>query len=582
MLTLLVLLIPSLAFWELLERRHLGLDPVQRWAGAMVLGPWAWVTVVWLQSLNSDRITTSAALALLLLTAPVALGSLPRLRAVRPNLTWALGAFSGVIFGRLAWCQFVFQEGRLYAGSRPLEADGAFHLTLIQRFVEAESHWGWHPLYAGRPLQYHHFSDLLSAALIRLTGESWLLSLALPCLWLSVAGVLLLFAYAREQLGNERVALLAVALVLFSGALNFSGPGPLGFFTDSAQQGYYFSNFVTGVLLPQRSTLLGWPLMLLALALVKAGDRTGLALAMGVAASLTLAHLPAWLTLLVLALGHGLTGGQDFKHWWLLALGCGLGLLPLLGSPPEGFSQSFYWQFGWLGPVREDALPLFWLKQFGGVLLLLVVGFATLPKKERRAQLVGYFPVGLLFVLPNLLNISPNPWDGCKILHFWLMLSAPLMAAAAIRVWKENSRVLCLLLVLSATLFGWLDLGRQLAYRPTRAIFATETDLELGEWVRRNTPPEALFAIDPLPRHPVTTLAGRRVLLGYPNWLVSHGHLSLETRRLVNQACLNGNPMALAQNRVDYVVLSGRSAEPSGLRLRARLGNYSVWATNSE
>ena len=45
----------------------------------------------------------------------------------------------------------------------------------------------------------------------------------------------------------------------------------------------------------------------------------------------------------------------------------------------------------------------------------------------------------------------------------------------------------------------------------------------LADWVRQNTPADAIFAVADEHNSPVPTLSGRRVMSGYPGWLWTYG-----------------------------------------------------------
>jgi hypothetical protein len=53
-------------------------------------------------------------------------------------------------------------------------------------------------------------------------------------------------------------------------------------------------------------------------------------------------------------------------------------------------------------------------------------------------------------------------------------------------------------------------------------MFTTE-DLQLAEYVREQTPKDAVFLTSDRHNHPIPCLAGRRIVMGYRGWLWTHG-----------------------------------------------------------
>jgi hypothetical protein len=585
-LAILALAIPSLALWEALERYPLGLTAVQRWAGSMALGPWLLAWVMWFASISRGYVDTTIPLAFLSLTLPFALYALRRLRWPKDIYVGSLSVGAAIVFGKLAHCQFAFEEGGFFAGSKTLLGDGTLHLIIINRFIQAQQDWNMNPIYSEKPLAYHYLVDLLSAGLCKMGTTTWSHSVVWPCAWLCLAGTLLLYEFARESIQSRNGAVLAVGFVLFSGTFNLHalrwGPVIEGF-TGDPEHGAYFSNFVNGLLFPQRSTLLGWPIFLLVVVLMRRGGVRQVILSGLLASSLMLAHIPALQALLILALGHLLLSPGQREKWGQFLLLALLGALPLawhFSGAQGGFLDSLSWQLGWLQPeyAGGENVITFWARQAGAVLLLLGMSFFLEKRGKRWDAFRAYLPVGSLFLVANLINFSPNPWDNCKLLHFWLLLSAPLLAKTAVTIWNERSKIVALLLITGAMLCGFLDVGRQAIYRPSRLILTDQAGIDLANYVARHTPQEALFAIVPIQLHPLPALTGRRVYVGYPRWLRTHGHVDLDDRLQNNASCLHGNTEALRQSGVDYVVLSDDGALLTRDLVRlAKFGPYTLY-----
>jgi hypothetical protein len=119
-----------------------------------------------------------------------------------------------------------------------------------------------------------------------------------------------------------------------------------------------------------------------------------------------------------------------------------------------------------------------------------------------------------------------------------------------------------LMLVLPMTLAGILDLTRALRFNGENHRIFTEYEVRLAEWLRGNTPKDAIVLAAPIFNQPVM-LSGRRVVLGYPGHVWSHG-LPLEKREEDVRVMSRGEPSApelLHQYHVAYAVYGSRERE---------------------
>ena len=92
-------------------------------------------------------------------------------------------------------------------------------------------------------------------------------------------------------------------------------------------------------------------------------------------------------------------------------------------------SKFFAWQFGW-DRGKEDALS-FWLKNTGLFIPLTVAAIFWRSKGEYlvpRRVVIFLVPFSLCFIIPNVLKMAPWIWDNIKVLFYWWLASAPLVA----------------------------------------------------------------------------------------------------------------------------------------------------------
>ncbi len=201
------------------------------------------------------------------------------------------------------------------------------------------------------------------------------------------------------------------------------------------------------------------------------------------------------------------------------------GLLRALLSPQ-------YWAF-WVGNTGV-ALPLC-------AVVALAVAFHRVPGRAgaiaRRvrspfaADLVGVALAFMaVFVVANLVVFQSWDWDNTKLLAYWYLGAALLIASLVVRWWRRWWRGAAAAVLASTVLLtGVLVLVRLLPWTPLQDAVggpyttATAADVRLAATVASTTPPGAVFLTNGKPNDPLLTLAGRTAVMGYYGWLWSYG-----------------------------------------------------------
>jgi len=211
----------------------------------------------------------------------------------------------------------------------------------------------------------------------------------------------------------------------------------------------------------------------------------------------------------------------------------------------EGFIR---WQPGWLG-YREKSGLWFWFKNLGIMFFLVVIGFKMANKKLKLFSV----PFWGLFLLANLWIWQPWEWDNSKFITHWYLM-ASLLGALVIekglrgkRKFKKVMTGLTLLIVIWA---GMLDVWRLGQYRYRKIKFFDNESLKLAEWVRKNTPREAVFLTADNHDHWLPVLTGRKTFLGFKGWLWTYGIDYSKHESLVRRM-FKGNDVKW----IDYVVI---------------------------
>jgi hypothetical protein len=210
------------------------------------------------------------------------------------------------------------------------------------------------------------------------------------------------------------------------------------------------------------------------------------------------------------------------------------------------FAFEFGWDsgneafFGWKLPASEflQTMPRlhlilergpdvawFWLKNTGLFIPLIVAAILWRgPKRLISRQLLSfYLPFTLCFVVPNLVKMAPWVWDNIKILFYWWLASAPIVALLLARLWHQRGlrRILAVVLFVCVTLAGAVDVATIVLRHAKYQIF-DRSGIQFAEIVKRETEPQARIVHAPVHTHPVF-LTGRRSLMGYPGHIWTHG-----------------------------------------------------------
>jgi hypothetical protein len=226
------------------------------------------------------------------------------------------------------------------------------------------------------------------------------------------------------------------------------------------------------------------------------------------------------------------------------------------GSSVEA-SRFFGWEFGW-GHAQENVV-WFWIKNTALFIPLLVAALAWRGREPvvPRRLLFFYLPFALCFIVPNVYRLSPWVWDNIKVLFYWWVASAPLIALLLARLWSRRElwlRAVVVLLLLAQTAAGGLDVWRAAVGTERREFDAD--GLAFAELIKSKTPPRALILHAPVYNDPVY-LTGRRTFLGYPGHVWSHG-LNYDRREAELKRIYAGGADAaqlVEANGIEYVVV---------------------------
>lgn len=488
--------------------------------------------------------------------------------------------------------------------------DLPFHLSVITSFAYGNNFPPEDPTYAGVRFTYPFLSDFVSAIFVR-CGASLRDSTFIVSYMLAIAFVGLVHRWALVLLRDRLAAILTPLIVILNGGMGWvllfekALSDPQGLwgvlvslppsFTVIPDSVWRWGNSVSTLLVPQRGFLMGLPLAVIAftqwwLALEKESDavkrevgrgknkqrrpapapqpqagrfplRTRRMIAAGVAAGLLpLVHAHSFVVVMGMAACLALIHIR-WREWFaFFAVASAIAIPQLLWSTLNSAvdaSTFFAWHLGW--DRGQENPVVFWFKNTG--LFIPLIFAAILLRFDGylvgKRLLMFYLPFTLCFIIPNFVKMAPWIWDNIKVLYYWWLASAPLVALLLAKLWQQGRvrRVIAGLLFVCVTLAGALDvLG--IAFRSVKYDVFEATGVQFAEKVKEHTAPRSLIIHAPVHNTPVF-LTGRRSLMGYPGHIWTHG-LEFMQREGEIKRIYSGAPdaMQLLKNyEVDYAVI---------------------------
>jgi len=489
--------------------------------------------------------------------------------------------------------------------------DLPFHLSVITSFAFGNNFPPEDPTYAGVRFTYPFISDFVSAIFVR-CGADLRESMFVENYILGLAFVGLVHRWALVMLRDKLAAIITPLLVLLNGGLGWTqlftkaktNEGGLWgvlmdlppSFTVVPETTWRWGNAISALLIPQRGFLMGLPLATIAFTywwiaydkkrppeVTETGKKTRTSekqkslwqqqeatrlvfanrgmIAAGVAAGLLpLVHAHSFVVVMGMA-GCLALIQRRWREWFtFFAVASAIAIPQLLWSTIHSSVNAgsfFAWEVGW-DHGQENPI-VFWFLNTGFFIPLILVavlmrgGGYLVPKR----LLLFYLPFTLCFIVPNLIKMAPWIWDNIKVLYYWWLASAPIVALLLARLWHQGRtrRLLAVVLFVCVTLAGALDVAG-ISLRSIKYQVFDAAGLGFAELVKAQTAPRALIVHAPVHNTPVF-LSGRRSLMGYPGHIWTHGLQFVQREGEIKRIYL-GSPDAeqlIRKYGIEYLVL---------------------------
>ena len=478
-------------------------------------------------------------------------------------------------------------DGSLWVGQSTY-GDLAMHLGFVESLYRQGTFPPEYSIYPGQQLNYPFLVNAASATL-RFFGLGLRMAVIVPSLVMLFC-VFFGFWLLGDKLIGGRVAPNVTAWLLF--VCN----GGLGFFYFFGKYrfseiftGYYTTptnlidenmrwvNVICDMLIPQRTTMAGWCVVLACIYLLltavektlagEGGRREFLVLSV-VAGGLLMVHTHSFLALGILsavwffaALPKALREGTVRKlveNYVIYGVICiGLAAPQFFKFTMDSVSGGHLLQdnLGWV--AGEENWLWFYIKNVGVVFVAMIPMMFFLRGEKARIFWGGF----AVFALANLTAFQPNLYDNNKLLYIWYMLTDIL---ACDWIWKGMDKIplrpvrraAVSALVFLGVFSGVLSMMRE-AIGEYQLL--SREQVAAADFIVENTEPDSLILTSTDHTNPVSVLSGRNIPCGSSLYLYFHGVDYFAREALVSEMYGGGAVFeaGAAELGIDYVYISG-------------------------
>ncbi|MBV9080465.1 MAG: hypothetical protein JO102_05025, partial [Elusimicrobia bacterium] len=324
----------------------------------------------------------------------------------------------------------------------------------------------------------------------------------------------------------------------------------------------HWINVIESMVIPQRAFQLGFPMALVILAYVYKrggprlfnvarplaggrGSRAGAAVAGALFGTLPIVHTHAFvvaspilgLWTLVDLIGNPREEFRATFRWWLAFWAAAFAVaVPMffVFFFESGQLSFLRWYPGWYAKEDNIGWFTFWWRNWGITPLVAIggLGLATveMPRRRRAEPFFFALPFIAMFVMINLVIIHPWIWDNTKYL-VWVAVLVSALAAVYLGYlwnlktrWQLAARALAVVLFLSMTASGIVDVYRILLPSLNTDQLYSNEELYLADWTRKHLPTDGVWLTGDYHNHWLYNLTGRQAVMTYLGWLWTHGY----------------------------------------------------------
>ena len=443
----------------------------------------------------------------------------------------------------LMWKTFrINQLGNLEIATK-VWSDFAATIPLIRSFSFGHNFPPQYPLFAGPPIRYH-FIFFSAVGLLEKMGVKldWALnSLSI----LSFFALLLAIYFLSKELFKKRsVSVLSCIFFLFNGSLSF-----LEFFRKNPISSHTLSDIVQNTSFPsfapydgsnlvsafwslniytnQRHLAFAYAFFLMFILIVykalkkKGGLSLNKSLILGILAGFfPFLHLSVFVMIEISLFILFVISPNIRKGLFISALISLIIALPqIIYMGVSVTNTDFFRPFYLVSNPTFLSLIKYWFYNLGFAIILSPIGFLLAKRRQRKI----FLPFLSFFLIGNLFRLSPEMAANHKFFNLFLIGANMFAAYSIYRLWKYKTvgKIIAIFYVFVMTFSGIID------------IFPIKNDVyseikdgknnEVEQFIVDNTPKDSVFVNASYIYDPAS-LAGRRVLLGWPYFSWSAGY----------------------------------------------------------
>ena len=482
-------------------------------------------------------------------------------------------------------------EGELHVGQSTY-GDLCLHLGIATSLRDA----AFPPDYSllpGTRLGYPFLADSMVTSML-LCGSPLTFSYVLTGTLMMVLTFLGFVIFCWEYTHSPAATVLATALMFVNGGLGFlysldqvfRDPTAFhnvftGFYktpTNQPDLNLRWVNVICDMMVPQRTLLAGWTMLLPALFLLVLAlreRRAGTFALLGVwSGMLPLIHTHSFLALGLCSAGamiytllrtpSGERGGVFVRFMLFGGLAVLLAMPQLIewAFPQTVNGGSMRFLFNWVNNQDNgrliDFYGWFWIKNVGLIWLMMIPAALT-GKKGGLRRTLGCGAL-LIYIIAELFRFQPNTYDNNKLFYVAYIIMTPAVGLYLCRLWRalrgvRGRAVLAAAFIAASTLSGALSIGRE-AVSDYRLFSAEEANA--AAFIEDNLPADATFLTGQQHNNAVAALTGRDIVCGTGSYLYFHGvdysRQQYAARRMLETP--GDNPELFGEYGVDFVYLS--------------------------
>lgn len=437
------------------------------------------------------------------------------------------------------------------ASGQSTYGDLNMHLGFITGIAEQEKFPPNYVFLSGYNLNYPFFVELISSSMY-LFGTPLRMAVLIPSYVISMLLVMGFYFVSLKITNKKSAAILATVFFFLCGGFGFAyffdgAKADITAFTRIFTEYYHtptnfnennirWSNTICDMIIPQRTLMAGWcifmPCLWILIDALKNKNRKSYILIGIIAGCLPMIHTHSFLALGIICAAlffAYLIKEEDKKKYiinWLIFGGITavMAVPQLLFWTFQQTSEASYilkFHFNWVNEV--DPYIWFYLKNWG-IAALFAIPAVINANKDNKKLFIG---AAAIFIIAETILFQPNKYDNNKLFYISYMITIILVSDWLVYIWDKLKDVkgriyLAIIIIFLGTFSGILTIGRELHSGGEFQTFSKDM-IEMSEYIKENTPKDAVFLTSTSHTNPVSTLAGRNIYVGSSLYLYFHG-----------------------------------------------------------